>query len=577
MGARLVALVSVAGGTAMMVAALAPSSVRGQAANSPAASQGVPPRDVRPSSQAGTAIIRGHVLAGDTRRPLRRARITVSAPELGGQPRTVGTDADGSYEVTDLPAARYRVEVRRSGYLPLQFGQTRPLEPGKPLQVLAGQLVERVDFLLPRMSVIAGRITDELGDPVEGVMVMPLRSRYWEGRRQLVPTGSALVTSDDAGQYRILGLAPGTYCVMATTRETWTVNQGGVARVMGYAPTYFPGSPRITEARRVPVALGQEAGGEDFSLVPGRAASISGTALDSQGRPFERVVLREEIRGENFGRFSGNISGTVAADGAFTLRNVSPGEYKLVATTGPATERPEAAILPISVESVDLTDVALTGSEGGSITGRVLTDNGEAPKIPRVRITIGLPLTGQPDPALLGAFRTPGAGEVASDGTFAIKDVFGRSRLRVTLPDDWMVKTIFQDTRDITDMPIELKSGETLAGVEIIVTNHVSTVAGSVVNDKDLLISDATVLVFASDASRWSDDSRAVRAVRPDQQGTFQIKGLPAGEYLAVALDYVEDGMWNDPEYLESVRSHGKKVAVADASTQSISLKVVTP
>ena len=275
MTARLVALVSVAVGTALIV--IMQSGVRGQVVNSPLASQATPPRDARPSAQTGRAVVRGRVLAGDTRRPLRRARITLSAPELGGQPRTVGTDADGSYEVSDLPAARYRVEVKRSGYLTLQYGQTRPLEQGRPLQVAAGQTVERVDFLLPRMSIIAGRITDELGDSVEGVMVMALRSRYWEGRRQLVPTGSALVMSDDVGQYRILGLTPGTYYVMAITRETWTVTQGGVTRVMGYAPTYFPGSSLAAEARRITVGLGQEVGGSDFSLVPGRTASVSGT------------------------------------------------------------------------------------------------------------------------------------------------------------------------------------------------------------------------------------------------------------------------------------------------------------
>jgi hypothetical protein len=574
MTARLFSLASVAVSTGLMV--VGPSSVRGQVINPSSPTPQTSPRDTRPA-QTGTAVIRGRVVAGDTRKPLRRARITVSAPELGGQPRTVGTDADGNYEVLDLPAARYRVEARRSGYLPLQYGQTRPLEQGKPLQLLAGQRVERVDFLLPRMSVISGRVTDEVGDPIEGVMVMALRSRYWEGQRQLIPTGSGPVMSDDAGEYRILGLTPGMYYVMAVTRETWTVSQNGVTSVMGYTPTYFPGSPLVAEARRVTLALGQEAGVVDFSLVPGRTANISGTALDSRGRPFDRVVLREEVRGENFARFGGTISGSVSADGAFTLRNVTPGDYKLVATTGRETEHPEVAIVPIAVESVDITGVTLTGSEGGSILGRIRTDTGEVPKIPQLRVTVGVPLRGQPDPALLGTFRNPGMSEVTSDGAFSIKGVFGRSRLRVTLPDEWMVTTISHEGRDITDTPIELGSSELLTDVEVVITNRVTTVEGAVVNEKGLPSNDATVLVFASDATRWSDDSRAVRAARPDQTGRFQIKGLPAGEYVALALDYVEDGMWNDPEYLESIRSHGQKLSIAEAGAHSISLKLLTP
>jgi hypothetical protein len=39
------------------------------------------PRDVRPPSQNGTAVVRGRIVAGDTRRPLRRAQITVSSPD----------------------------------------------------------------------------------------------------------------------------------------------------------------------------------------------------------------------------------------------------------------------------------------------------------------------------------------------------------------------------------------------------------------------------------------------------------------------------------------------------------------
>lgn len=97
-----------------------------------------PPRDPTPApAQAGTGIIRGRVVALDTGRPLRRARITALAPELHGQPRNTSTDADGRYELSDLPAGRYAVRVARSGYLQLTYGQRRPREAAKPVS-LAG-------------------------------------------------------------------------------------------------------------------------------------------------------------------------------------------------------------------------------------------------------------------------------------------------------------------------------------------------------------------------------------------------------------------------------------------------------
>src|SRR5216684_1250215 len=123
-----------------------------------------PPRDPTTPTPTGTAVVRGRVLAGDTGRPLRRARITASAPELDGEPRNTSTDADGRYEFIDLPAGRYTLRVVRGGYLSLVYGQRRPREQGKPLQLLDKQTIEHADFALPRMSVISGRVLDETGD-----------------------------------------------------------------------------------------------------------------------------------------------------------------------------------------------------------------------------------------------------------------------------------------------------------------------------------------------------------------------------------------------------------------------------
>src|SRR3989442_7121859 len=240
-------------------------------------------RDGRAPSRRGTAVIGGCVSAADTGRRLRRARITVSAPELGTASGQISTSPDGKYEIKDLPAGRYTVTVARSGYLTLRYGQGRPLEKGKPLQVLDRQLVDNVDFTLPRMSLITGRVFDEANEPVSAVQVMAMRTVYFEGRRRLVPA-AGFVQTDDAGQYRLLNLNPGTYYVSAQLRETWTVTEGGAPQTLGYAPTYFAGTTTATDARRVTVRVGQEASDTDFALIPGRAATITGSAFESRGK-----------------------------------------------------------------------------------------------------------------------------------------------------------------------------------------------------------------------------------------------------------------------------------------------------
>lgn len=558
--------------------------------------QGPPPRDTRPSSPAGTAVVRGRVLASDTGRPLRRARVMVSGPELGREGRSTSTSLDGRYEITGLPAGRYTIRVTRSGYLPLQYGQRRPLEPGKPLQLIDKQVIDRVDFSMPRSSVISGQITDELADPVADVQVFAMRSTYFQGRRRMIAVGPPART-DDAGEYRLTGLSPGSYFVMAALRETWTVTENGVERTMGYAPTYAPGTASLADARRVTVAVGQPAGNNSFALMPGLAASVSGTATDSLGRPLvsRNIMVMQEFGGPAFGMMMLGGNATTAADGTFTVRNVSPGSYKLVAQTTRDTQTSRGTVLElatqlVTVDGADVTNLSLTTSMGWSLEGTVVTDTGSVPDTSASRFGVAArlvdPDTGAgpggappppPPPGAPGSGAVPDSGRVREDWRFNVPAVFGAARVRAIVPDGWTVKAILHDGRDIVDTPVEMKSGETMSGVQVIVSNRVTTISGQMLDDKGAPLVDGTVIVFPDDASKWSDDSRWVRAVRPDQQGRYQIQGLPPGDYLAVALDYVEDGAWNEAEYLDSIRRHGQRLTLSDAESRSLTLKPVTP
>ena len=530
-----------------------------------------------PPAQTLSAVIRGRVVAADTGRPLRRVRIAVSAPALDG-PRTINTNADGRYEIKDLPAGRYTVTAGRSGYLSLRYGQSRPLEQGKPLVVLDGQIVANIDFALPRMSVIAGRITDETGQPMAGVRVFFLRPAYTQGLRRMASAESAV--SDDAGQYRAVNLPPSTYYVFATLRQTWTIIEGGVEQVVGYTPTYFPGTPSPTDARRVTLRVGEQVNNADFSMIRGRGASVSGFAFDSQGRPLggDTVYLGLESpgTGNKFNESSGPI---VGGDGTFTIKNLAPGEYKLImrhqAGEGATLHLQESASMRIAVNGVDLRDVQIVTSAGGTVIGQVTTESGASPRLRRDRIKIwGDPVIRDADLRVAGI---DDSGEIKEDWSFYVGGLFGKTRLRATLPDGWALKAVMRDGHDITDAPIELKSGERLSGIQLVLTDRVTNLIGQVTDARGAPAADGTIVVFAADAERWLDPSRFIRAGRPDQQGNFQARGLVPGEYLAAAIGYVEDGMWNDPEYLESIRRFAQKVTLGDGESRTIVLKLVNP
>src|SRR6188508_856134 len=72
----------------------------------------------------GTGRIAGRIVSADTGNPIRRAQVRLSAPEIRVN-RTDTTDNDGKYEFADLPAGRYRLQVSKTGYVTLEYGQAQ--------------------------------------------------------------------------------------------------------------------------------------------------------------------------------------------------------------------------------------------------------------------------------------------------------------------------------------------------------------------------------------------------------------------------------------------------------------------
>jgi hypothetical protein len=542
--------------------------VAGQAANPQ-----LPPRDgpAPPASRVGTGVLRGKVVDAQTGRPLRRASLSLTAPDIPPpQAFSISTDADGRYEFTELPARQFTLTVERGGYLTLRYGQRRPGEQGKVLDIAAGQVVEGIDFAMPRMGVISGRLTDELGEPIAGVWVAAMRMLWFQNRRQL-GSDSGFVTTDEDGEFRITGLAPGSYFVLARTLEKWAVDAKGREETMSYAPTYFPGVADLGQAVRLTVATGQELMNTNFSVVPGRAASISGKAFDAQGRPLRNVTLTHNFPGGPGGGLVGGAgTATVGPDGSFTIPAIPPGQYRLQAAGGC-----ESVIVPLAVNSVDINDVSLATSAGWAVKGRIVADTGSVPGLRRNQVAIAPVLLVT---SLMGMQGAAVSRQVVNDDwTFSVSNVVGPARLRVTLPDGWALKALMQGTRDLGGQPIDMRSGEEAADLQIVVTDQVAAVNGQLVDEKNVPLADGTIVVFPVDTAKWFEGSPHVRAVRPDQQGRYRIANLLPGEYYAVALDYVEQGSWNDAEYLESIRKQAQRVTLAGPGAHTLSLRLVTP
>lgn len=69
------------------------------------------------------------------------------------------------------------------------------------MQLGDGEELDRVNFNLPRGSVVAGRVLDEDGEPLALASVLVFQYVYRQGQRVLVPRGAD--RSDDRGQYLV--------------------------------------------------------------------------------------------------------------------------------------------------------------------------------------------------------------------------------------------------------------------------------------------------------------------------------------------------------------------------------------
>lgn len=540
----------------------------------------VPPRDARQQA-TGSASIRGRVLTADSGTPIRRAQVRAISPETRAS-RLATTDGQGRYELRDLPAGRWQLSASKAGFVTLRYGQRRPFELGLPLELRNAQVIENADLALPRGAAITGRVFDEFGDPVAGARVQVLRYQRSQGTRRLTPTGVG-DQSDDTGAFRLFGLTPGDYYVSATVRALQVDEPS--ADAAGYAPTYYPGTGNVAEAQRVTLGVSQELTNISFALLPVRTVRVTGRVTDSSGRPLPGglTILVPADGGGDFPIMMGGGGGNIRPDGSFTLTNVAPGSYTLtVASRMPGfgrggrfggagtagADEGEIASVPLTVGNEDLSGIEIVTSKGATLSGTVVAAPGSAtPPLSSLQVTT------QPVPVV----RIPSRpAPVDANGAFALTGLLGARLIRVNgLPQDWMLETITLNGSDITDRVMEFSGNQEVRGVRVTITDRVTELSGTVMNGSEAA-RDYTVVVFPDDDTKWAFPSRFVRSGRPDQQGLFKLRGLPAEDrYLAVAVDYLEEGEGSDPQFLQQIRESATRFSIGPGEIKGLDLKLI--
>ena len=516
----------------------------------------------------GTAAITGRVVTADTGSPIRRAQVRAVATNFQAT-RIASTDADGRFELRDLPAGRWQLTVSKAGFVSLRYGQLRPFEAGRPIELRDNEVMDRAHMSLPRGAAITGRIFDEFGDPIASARVQVLRYQLVQGVRRLSPTG-VRDQSDDTGAFRLYGLMPGDYLVSATLRAL-QVDDDPTGEAAGYAPTYYPGTGNVAEAQLLALGLGQELTGVSFSLLPVRTVRISGTVIDSTGGLLSSgliSLLPSDTRSASLG--VGGTRGNVRRNGAFSLSNVAPGSYTLlVSPRGRGGAVNEVAMMPLTVGSEDILDLYVSTTNGATLSGSVTAAAGSMSALPTGSLQI---TTSSFIPGLAGR-----PTRVDDDGTFTLTGLFGSRLVRVAgLASQWMVQSIVLGGIDVTDEPIEFRPNEDVEGLRITLTDRVTEIIGKVGTSRGEPSFDYTVVVFPENETRWGPPSRYVQSARPDQDGQFTIRALPADEsYLAVAVNYLENGEAADPRFLEQMRGRAEQFSLGEGETRALDLDLI--
>lgn len=538
-----------------------------------------------------TASISGRVTS-NTGGPLRRAEIR--AISESGLTRLATTDNEGRYLVRDLPAGTFTLHVSKTGFVPLYFGQRRPFERRATIRLEQGQGVA-ADVSLPRAGAIAGRIYDTTGEPVLGARVQALRRRMVQGQPGLQAVGVADST-DDTGAYRLYGLPPGEYYVTATPRrvENRAGRSAGNTVPGRGAPIFFPGTANRDLAQRITVDVTGEARA-DMRLTDVITARVTGTVLTSTGAPAAGAMVTLVARDLDFaagGPADGlgplRILDDAAADGTFELTGVPPGSFVLIAQTRPNVStmfdtpsqriigglaRPviETASLQITVDG-DMAGLTLNTAAGGTVAVNVVADQGVTAPLPPARISVRSADRGMSE-SMTMMHNGP-----ASSAKTALA-LTGPSYVSVEgLPDNWAIKAIMLDNMDVTDRAIDLSKDQGTT-IRVVLTDRVTELAGSVISGSFAPAgadTDATVVIFTDDESKWPYPSRFIRSVRANDDGAFQITGLPPSlDYRAVAVDYLEDGEETDPEFLKRMRDRAARFSLRDGERRAIDLRLI--
>ena len=262
-------------------------------------------------------------------------------------------------------------------------------------------------------------------------------------------------------------------------------------------------------------------------------------------------------------------------DGRFSVASVPPGEHFVEVSPRPGDE--ESASVPITAGGQDITDLVITTSPGKTISGQVIFEGAAAAQT-SFRVNATSPDPGGPGPTRI---YDNTQGVVDEKGRFQIRGLSGRAMFNVfpAVPGagmpGWFLKSVTINGENITDIPFDVSTAGDDTRIEIVMTDKQTTLSGTVKNPRGEQTTDYTVVVFPDRLREGAMPARYTRTVRPDQQGRFETRGLPPGDYFAAAVESLEQGGHWDPAFRKQIEPTAKRFRLTEGQAATIELPLI--
>jgi hypothetical protein len=375
-----------------------------------------------------------------------------------------------------------------------------------------------------------------------------------------------------------------------------------------YAAQFYPGTSAMSNAQLVEIPYGGSRRGVDFHLQPVPAVKVSGR-LEGAGDASSMLLRLIPAGSERLGFGSEAATTVVERDGSFTFLNVPSGEYTLLAqavfgelTSGNGeVSLPDAPGFPagvgqagmgsslpglsysshtgkakmwgrasVAVGASNVSDLVVALHPAITVRGRVVISGGSGL---RVSASISAqPANGDPSLGGISAY-VPVNGETP----FSLEGLGGGTYL-IGLPSFFAqyasVASVTSAGREIRDTGLDTSAGRDIDDVVITLTENVTSIQGTVHGDA---AAGAAVIVFPVDRARWVDygfDPLLIKSKAADNDGVFLIKGLPEGEYFAVAVDRSQHDRWTNPTFLEAASAVATRISLEWGDKKAIDLQV---